>query len=226
MNGDDMYELLNNPKSKQMYQYIFANQPYPFKNEYFYFLVLNFDNDDNLIKILEFLEELLIEVVFLQYNNEILVFYFEEMDVEIKDIIQSISDDFSTKLKVFGSGKVSATSADNFKTLYKYYQKFLLSKPYNYASVADLILEIIKNDIKALENIKPIVLNKVHDDSQMERLIWAMFENNLNVTKTATAVYMHRNTIINKLEYLKRETGLNLQNFMDAIGLYWLMRIK
>lgn len=220
-----MNELLNNQKSKQMHQYLFDNQPYPFKNDYFYFLVLKF-NDDNLIKILEFLEELLIEVVFLQNNNEILVFYFQEMDVEMKDIIQSISDDFSIKLKVFGSGKVSAANADNFKTLYKYYQKFLLTKPYNYASIVDLILEIIKSDISSLKTIKPIILNKVHDDSQMERLIRAMFENNLNVTKTAAAVYMHRNTIINKLEYLKQETGLNLQNFMDAIGLYWLMRIK
>ena len=60
----------------------------------------------------------------------------------------------------------------------------------------------------------------------MEKLILAMFNNNLNVTQTAKAVYMHRNTIINKLEFIRLETGLNLQNFKAATCLYWLMKIK
>jgi DNA-binding PucR family transcriptional regulator len=37
---------------------------------------------------------------------------------------------------------------------------------------------------------------------------------------------MHRNTVINKLEYIKNATGLNIQNFHDALCMYWLITIK
>jgi len=53
-----------------------------------------------------------------------------------------------------------------------------------------------------------------------------MFDNNLNVTKTASEVYMHRNTINNKLDYIKKETGMNIQEFKDAVSMYWLIKFK
>ena len=51
-----------------------------------------------------------------------------------------------------------------------------------------------------------------------------MFVNNLNVCKTANYVYMHRNTINNKLAVIKEETGLDIQNFQDAVLLYVLIK--
>jgi carbohydrate diacid regulator len=60
----------------------------------------------------------------------------------------------------------------------------------------------------------------------MEILIQAMFKNNLNVTQTASDVYMHRNTVIKKLDFIKKETGLNLQKFQDANIMYWILKIR
>ena len=90
---------------------------------------------------------------------------------------------------------------------------------------AELIKEIIRI-FKKLKEIKPAVLNRISEDTQMEKLILAMFENNLNVKRTAETVFMHRNTVIGKLEYIKQETGLNLQKFTDAACLYWLIKAK
>ena len=51
-----------------------------------------------------------------------------------------------------------------------------------------------------------------------------MFVNDLNVCKTANYVYMHRNTINNKLITIKEETGLDIQKFQDAVMLYVLLK--
>ena len=43
------------------------------------------------------------------------------------------------------------------------------------------------------------------------------FENNLNVSQTSDQIYMHRNTIIYKIEKVQKATGLNLREFEDAL---------
>ena len=43
------------------------------------------------------------------------------------------------------------------------------------------------------------------------------FENNLNVSETARQLYIHRNTLVYRLDKLQKLTGLDLRNFDDAI---------
>ena len=43
------------------------------------------------------------------------------------------------------------------------------------------------------------------------------FEDNLNVSKTSRDLYIHRNTLVYRLEKLKNVTGLDIQTFDDAI---------
>ena len=43
------------------------------------------------------------------------------------------------------------------------------------------------------------------------------FENNLNVSETSRRLFVHRNTLVYRLEKIKRITGLDLRDFDDAI---------
>ena len=43
------------------------------------------------------------------------------------------------------------------------------------------------------------------------------FENNLNVSETARQLYVHRNTLVYRLEKLQRSTGLDIRVFEDAL---------
>ncbi len=67
--------------------------------------------------------------------------------------------------------------------------------------------------------IKEIFQNKSPDDFDEETLttINKFFENNLNVSETSRQLYIHRNTLVYRLDKLQKSTGLDLRVFEDAI---------
>jgi carbohydrate diacid regulator len=54
-------------------------------------------------------------------------------------------------------------------------------------------------------------------DDEILSTVNKFFENNLNVSETSRQLYIHRNTLVYRLDKLQRLTGLDLRNFDDAI---------
>lgn len=54
-------------------------------------------------------------------------------------------------------------------------------------------------------------------DEETLTTIQKFFENNLNVSKTSRELYIHRNTLVYRLDKLQKITGLDIQTFEDAI---------
>lgn len=54
-------------------------------------------------------------------------------------------------------------------------------------------------------------------DEETLTTINKFFENNLNVSETSRQLYIHRNTLVYRLDKLQKMTGLDLRNFDDAI---------
>ena len=67
--------------------------------------------------------------------------------------------------------------------------------------------------------IKEIFDGKSPDDFDEETLttINKFFENSLNVSETSRQLYIHRNTLVYRLDKLQKSTGLDLRTFEDAI---------
>lgn len=58
---------------------------------------------------------------------------------------------------------------------------------------------------------------KIFGDSDMMRTAQSFFENDLNVSRTAETLYMHRNTLMYRLNKIKKITGLDIKNFDAAV---------
>jgi carbohydrate diacid regulator len=67
--------------------------------------------------------------------------------------------------------------------------------------------------------IKEVLHGLTIDDFDEETLttVSKFFENNLNVSETSRQLYIHRNTLVYRLDKLQKMTGLDLRNFDDAI---------
>ena len=58
---------------------------------------------------------------------------------------------------------------------------------------------------------------RIFEDGSMMQTVEAFFENGMNVSRTARRLYMHRNTMIYKINAIKKLTGLDLRDFKMAV---------
>ena len=63
-------------------------------------------------------------------------------------------------------------------------------------------------------------------DSETLFTIQRFFENNLNVSETSRGLFVHRNTLVYRLEKIKKLTGLDLRKFDDAIVFKVALMVK
>lgn len=47
--------------------------------------------------------------------------------------------------------------------------------------------------------------------------VYTFFDNNLNISETARQLYVHRNTLVYRLEKIQKKTGLDVRVFEDAL---------
>lgn len=68
---------------------------------------------------------------------------------------------------------------------------------------------------------------KIEDlDDESVDLINAFFENNLNISETARKMFVHRNTLMYRLEKIHQATGLDLRSFDEALELKLAMMVS
>lgn len=63
-------------------------------------------------------------------------------------------------------------------------------------------------------------------DAETLFTIQRFFENNLNVSETSRKLFVHRNTLVYRLEKIKKLTGLDLREFDDAIVFKVALMVK
>ena len=88
---------------------------------------------------------------------------------------------------------------------------------YSTLGIGRLIYQLPVNLCKLF--IEEIFGENVPSDLDEETLttINKFFENNLNVSETSRQLFVHRNTLVYRIEKLQRSTGLDLRNFDDAL---------
>ena len=63
-------------------------------------------------------------------------------------------------------------------------------------------------------------------DGETLNIIRTFFENNLNVSETSRKLFVHRNTLVYRLEKIRKLTGLDLRRFDHAIVFKVALMVK
>lgn len=89
--------------------------------------------------------------------------------------------------------------------------------PYNKLGIGRLIYQLPKNLCRIF--MDEIFGENIPEDLDEEILmtINKFFENNLNVSETSRQLFVHRNTLVYRLEKLEKTTGLDIRTFDDAL---------
>lgn len=168
------------------------------------------------------LSEILLEPLYVQGKTNLLVIYFNKDRVGINEYIDSLSDDIGTSVNVFEGFVIKNRNKNDLKEFIEifYSSSFNL---YRYSNIVDLV-HVLRYDKENINSLKEILLKEYLGDEEFLKIVRGMFENNLNVSKTSSSIYMHRNTLNNKLTLIENNTTLAIQNFKDAVALYELLK--
>lgn len=201
--------------------YLFLNKEYPYKHKWFNAFVIKTKSD---IDFTDVMEELLGKVEIVKDKENTIVCYFEDLDFLIEDVIMSISDDLGISFISYKLPKIYIKN-NKFLSLYNLYNKYLPNRS-GFFYTSELVEEALNSNINDAKLLKELILANLLDDSLNLLLIKGIFENDLNVLKTSKNIYMHRNTINNKINNIRKETTLNILKFKDAAMLYFLINLK
>ncbi len=58
---------------------------------------------------------------------------------------------------------------------------------------------------------------KIFEDQSMMQTVEAYLASGMNISETARRLYMHRNTLMYRLRSIRKNTGLDLSKFSDAV---------
>lgn len=84
-------------------------------------------------------------------------------------------------------------------------------------------------DEKHIEKIASLCdlrgLKKVFADADLMRTAERFISYNLNVSAAARSLYMHRNTMMYRIDKIKRATGLDIRSFDEAVAFRLLYHV-
>ena len=160
----------------------------------------------------------------------------ENRDIEkmATNIVDTLSSEFYTKVAIGVS-----TVVDNIKDLARAYKEAQI------ALDVGKVFETEKN-VVSYENLGigrliyqlpttlcDMFLQEVFKKGSLESLdretlmtIQCFFENNLNVSETSRKLFVHRNTLVYRLEKIRKLTGLDLREFEHAITFKVALMVK
>lgn len=87
----------------------------------------------------------------------------------------------------------------------------------------DLLMSLVNSKYNV--EISKIILGRYLFDNEIKILLKKLFDNNLNVLKTARDLEMHRNTVIYKLDVFNKYTKLDPRVFNEAFIIKSLLEI-
>ena len=119
--------------------------------------------------------------------------------------------------EIFGGKSPDDFDEETLTTIYKFFFDERDIIAYSELGIGRLIYQLPIPLCKMF--IREIFGGKSPDDFDEETLttIYKFFENSLNVSETSRQLFIHRNTLVYRLDKLQKSTGLDLRVFEDAI---------
>lgn len=214
-------QYTTNKREQQIYEYLFEGRQTPFKTTMSFLIYLVNKEDEETIN--NVIEDIYPDVTFIKYLNYTIAFNKTFSDIEMT--FSALTSDIGYEINVHqGFSFTPLTKGIELSKYFNYYKTNITK--HGYTNIVDMVVNANNNDQEILMIIKNNTLDKIQKLPHMIDLIESFCNNNLNVSLTSKLLYMHRNTVLNKLDQIEKLTGLNIQKFKDAYAMKILLDLK
>jgi len=193
-------------------------------------MLLIYDYKDSIDEVLEVMANTLNVKVSLINDNRIIILAYEEDIAEAcSAFVKNVLSELLMECGVIIGGR--AEGAGDLHELYENCMEALCLK--RIYSLGDSVLSYdAMYGYRIANNLEPKLKEFIHHrvftkefvdayNAELGTTIEEFFRNNLNLTDTAAKLYVHRNTLLYRLEKINKYTGFDLKKFEDS----WLFKL-
>ena len=207
-------------KQQLVGEYLFVESSYPFKKDTNFIIYSVAIEDEPIVS--KLFEDIYKNVIIIKYLKYSVI--FGDFDNNIKDTFQALSSDLGYDIKAnLGFNITESTKGKDIIEYINYYDNFVLSN--EFTNVSDVVISANNKNVELIKTISKNTVIKIKEQPTFIEIINVLFKNNLNVSLTSKLLYMHRNSLLNKIEQIKKTTGLDILNFKEAFALKILLDI-
>ena len=215
-----------NTNIQQLMTYLFEEGSYPFSKKKMKFLIYS-KTTENQDVIDDLLSKVYREFISIEMYGCCIAFYQAEDSSQLVELFQTLSADLGMNLYVHEGFYIhpkvkGATILAYIDQVIKHTNLMRM----NYSDLSEAILTFFANQEGALlHQLKATIYTPYFGVSPMRDILEVMIKHDLNVSSTAKYLYMNRNSLMNKIDNIEKETGLNLQKFKHACAIYVLSKV-
>lgn len=213
-----------NPKINQIYTYLLEQQEYPFTKKMKLILYQVRKEDEGIVEdLLAKIYQPCMHITLLGFR---VCFYNEKYENKVSELFETIIDDLGYNIPLHEGILIdSHTKGLDVLQYIEAFAKHKLLNHQTYSDVSEMILEMDKSSSIPLIQFLANHIYQPTFKGQNKDILDVMIKQNLNVSSSAKYLYMNRNSLINKLDAIYKETGFNLQKFKHACAIYILSKI-
>lgn len=203
-----------NKKMEAIYNYIYEGGDYPFGKKVNFLLYKSKGSKEQINALLK---DVLVNVAELSIEDIDIIFYEDDNNVNIAELFQTMSDDFGYAINVHVGLRINKNIKGSFLA---HYISCIINSNYFGKRCSSLIDIVFSNDpakiYPLIKEIKTYILEPVLKKNNNLETLDIFFKNDLNVSQTAKELYLNRNSLINRLDVISKEIGIDVQSFKYA----------
>lgn len=164
----------------------------------------------------------LLQISKFQINqNSIILYYQDTYTSSISDIITNLVQDMYIDLRVYESRSYNSILEIDEDTDYVINE--INKIPFYKSKYIDNKTLLNNNLNNITTNLKKLVLGNYYDNLEYLKTIKTFLTFNQNSTIASKELYIHRNTLNQRLDKFQIETGFNVKIFIDAYLIYHIL---
>lgn len=212
-------------KLQKIYEYLLDGGKYPFKNKKIRLVIYSLKEEDEGV-VIDLFESVYKSCFFVKLYN-LCICVYEENVTKASSLLETLSSDLGYDILVHDGfylnqdieGRLIVNYIEAYHECHKFNHKV-------YSDFSELILAVdMKKYYGLVRKLKETLFDAYFMNPSVREIVEVMFKNDLNVSLTAKLLYMNRNSLINKLDAIYKDTGLNLQKFKHACFVYFIITV-
>lgn len=161
------------------------------------------------------------EIDSVEFHDHEVIVVFSNAEVDsLYELSQNLVTEFLLETRLYES--IEFKFYNDLEKDLRHTKRILDKIPFDrntfYLNKVDILYAEISKPLK--EDIKKDILKKYYDDEETKEVLKVYFGCNQNTSEASKRLYMHRNTLIQKLDRFYEETGFNPREFKDAVIIY------